>query len=407
MLTSAAARAARPGSRAYKRADGAGLFLEVRPTGTKIWRMRWRDPGGREQLLTIGHFPTVSIDAARAQRDTARAAIAAGVDPRNIADLQFSNFETAARAWHAHRALGWSAAHAGDVLDSLERDVFPAIGASSLDSITRPQVLVMLKRIEERGAIATARRVRQRIEMAFAFARAKGWTSADNPADVGEALANAPAEGRQLALVDLAEIRALLAAVDQLAAAPALKLASRFLALTAVRLAALRGMTWDEVEGLDGPAPLWRVPASRMKLKAVHKLDAARDHLVPLAAAAVAVLRQARNMHRGDANMHGDHFVGAGKMVFPGRDGTAPIGAGAIGELYARAGFAGQHVPHGWRASFSTVMNERRPADRGAIDRALGHQPKGMTKVEKAYNRAQHLDQRRAILEEWAELIAP
>lgn len=398
MLKPAAVRAARPRSRAYRLADGAGLCLEVRPTGAKIWRLRWRDQGGREQLLTIGGFPEISIDAARTRRDQARAAIAAGEDPRSSRNIPICHFEAAARAWHAHRAPGWSAVHARDVLASLEGDVFPAIGAAELDAITPPDVLQLLEAIEARGAIATARRVRQRIEEAFAFASAKGWATIANPAQVGAALANAPAEGRQPAVVDLAEIRALLASVDELAAAPALKLAGRFLALTGVRLAALRGMTWHEVEAHES-GPVWRVPAARMKLKAAHKVDAARDHLVPLAPAAVAILGEVANLHRGDADMQG--------LVFRGRSGDAPIGAGSLNELYGRAGYAGRHCAHGWRAAFSTVMNDRRPEWRGAIDRALGHQAKGMSKVERAYNRAQHLDLRRTILEEWAKIIAP
>ena len=381
MLNHRAATAARPKAHAYRLTDERGLYLDVRPNGSKRWRMRFRDAQGKEQLLTFGLFPAETIDAARARRDAARAAIAAGADPRtHNSHIRICDFEAAARAWHAHRAPGWSPVHAADVLRSLERDVFPAIGASALDGLTRPTVLVLLRAIEARDAIATARRVRQRIEMVCAFARAEGWMTVANPGDVGEGLANTPAEGRQAALVDVA---------------PVVKLASRFLALTAVRLAALRGLTWDEVEDLDGAAPTWRVPAARMKLAAKHKADAARDHLVPLSAEAVSVLREARDLG------------GAGELVFPGRGGTAAIGAGAIGELYARAGFAGRHVPHGWRASFSTVMNERRPADRADIDRALGHTPKGMTKVERAYNRAQLLDLRRSILTEWGALIAP
>jgi integrase len=157
-------------------------------------------------------------------------------------------------------------------------------------------------------------------------------------------------------------------------------------------------MRWSEVEDLDGDAPLWRVPAARMKLGANRKGDAANDHLVPLSAPAISVLRVARAFA---TDVAGD------ALVFPGRRGAdAPIGAGALGELYARAGYAGRHVPHGWRAAFSTVMNERRPGDRTAIDQALGHVPAGMSKVERAYNRAQHLELRRKLLDEWGALIA-
>lgn len=393
MLTSAEVKAARPRACAYKKADGQGLYLHVAPTGTKSFRFRYRDHDGREQTLTFGAVPLVE---ARTLRDAARAAIARGEDPRS-ASAAVTSFESAARAWHAHRASAWSPVHATDVIESLERDVMPAIGASALESITRPMVLDVLERVEARGAIETARRLRQRIEAVFEFARAKGWTSIANPADVREALAAAPASGRQAALVDVVELRALVAGVDALDAAPILRQASRFLALTAVRLAALRGMEWCEVEDLDGDAPIWRVPAARMKLGTAKKRDAANDHIVPLSAAAAAILRAARARTAVPGEPSG--------FVFPGRAGAQPIGAGAIGELYVRAGFGGRHVPHGWRASFSTVMNERRPECRADIDRTLGHVPSDMKKVEIAYNRAKHIVARRALLDEWAEIL--
>jgi integrase len=389
-LTNAAVRGARPQARAYRLADGQGLHLAVLPTGSRCFRMRYRDAGGREQLLSIGQWPAVTLDQARARRDEARAQLARGEDPR--AARGRLTFADAAAAWLEHRAASWSAVHAADVAASLARDALPAIGALPLDSVTRPGVLALVAAVERRGAIETGRRLRQRVEAIFAFARAQGWTSADNPADVGEALAYRGTGGRQAALLEVDELQALTAAVEALPAAPGLKLASRFLALTAVRLGALRGMRWSEVEDLDGPAPIWRVPAARMKLGVSAKLDQAHDHVVPLSPAAVAVLKVALSL-------------GGGELVFAGRGGEAPIGAGALAALYARAGFAGRHVAHGWRASFSTVMNERRPADQAAIDRALGHRVKGMTKVEAAYNRAQHLQLRREILAEWAEVL--
>ena len=401
MLTTAAVRSARPLARAYKRADGAGLYLHVTPAGSKSWRMRYRDADGREQTLTFGLWPEVSIDDARARRDQARARLADGTDPRdrNNEIAKSVEFASVARAWHAHRADGWSPVHAADVLLSLERDAFPASGARALEAITRPMILALLQAVEARGAGETARRLRQRIEAVFDFARAKGWTKVENPADVRQALGHTRSKSRQPALVDVDELVGLRVAVEQLDAAPTLKLASRFLALTAVRLAALRGMRWSEVLDLDEREPVWRVPAARMKLGRALKDDAAQDHVIPLSTAAVAVLRAARAIGgRADP----------AALVFPGRrGGDAPIGAGAIGELYARGGYAGRHVPHGWRASFSTVMNELHPGGRSAIDQALGHKASGMTKVEAAYNRAQHLAARRTLFEEWGALIAP
>lgn len=170
-------------------------------------------------------------------------------------------------------------------------------------------------------------------------------------------------------------------------------LASRFLALTAVRLDAVRGMVWAEVD-LD--ARLWTVPSGRMKLSRAKKGDSRHDHAVPLSAAAIAVLERVSEGGR----------VRAEQLVFPGRGGTEPIGAGAIRELYVRAGFAGRHVPHGWRASFSTILNEEMgPEWRFDIDAALAHAGKG--KVEAAYNRSVQLDRRREVFDRWGELLIP
>ncbi len=396
MLTNAAVKAARPRAAAYKLADASGLHLYVAPTGRKSFRMRFRFVG-REQLLTIGAWPEISLDAARARVAEAREQLARGADPRVCEIAQTSKFEAVGRRWHGHMRRRWTEVHAGDVLASLERDVFPAIGAMPLAAITPPVVLNALRLVEQRGRLETARRVRQRISAVFAFAMSEGLVESDPAAIVGRALMPPGPQRRQPALLELGDVRGLLAAVDQLAAAPVTKLASSFLALTAVRFAAARGARWAEIEDLDGPAPLWRVPAARMKLAAAKKLSSSNDHLVPLSREAVAVLRAARNMHPGDANMHDG-------LVFPGRGGDAPIGEAAIGALYDRAGFGGRHVPHGWRATFATILNERMPEERLAIDAALAHAPKD--KVEAAYNRSEQLGRRRRLFDAWGALIA-
>jgi integrase len=165
-----------------------------------------------------------------------------------------------------------------------------------------------------------------------------------------------------------------------------------------VRLAAVRGAEWDEFEEVDwtgrfvGPLrPTWRVPAARMKLAKAKKADSAHDHLVPLSREAVEVLLAARQI------------AGGSRYTFAGRNG-AQLGEGAIGALYASTRFHGRHVPHGWRATFSTLLNERFPADRALIDRALAHA--GKDKVEAAYNRAEHLGRRRWLFQAWGEMLA-
>ncbi len=398
MLTNAAVKAARPKAAAYKLFDQGGLHLYVAPTGRKSFRMKFR-LGGKEQLLTIGAVPEVSLDAARARCDQAREQLDRGVDPRTSDAAPAGRaraFENVARQWHAHKRRRWTDVHAADVLASLERDVFPAIGAMPIGAVTVPVILHALRGIEERGSLETARRVRQRISAVFAYAMAEDLVDQDPAAIVSRALTPPAPAQHHPALLEIEDARALLAAAELVDVAPVVKFASRFLALTAVRYAAARGARWEEIEDLDGPAPVWRVPAARMKLAAAKKLDAKNDHLVPLSHQAVALMHQVREiMHRDDANLHG--------LIFERAHG-APIGEKAIGALYERAGFAGRHVPHGWRATFSTVMNERgQGADRDVIDRALAHSPKD--KVEAAYNRSEQLQRRRALFQEWADLL--
>lgn len=402
MLTNAAVRSARPKPCAYKLSDGQGLHLYVAPTGLKSWRVRFR-VAGREQLLTIGQFPDVDLTAAREAAAAARDALRAGRDPREERAARVEvdrTFATVARAWHAHWRSSWTDVHASDVITSLERDVFPAIGAIDVDDVGAGDIRDLLRAVEARGAIETAKRLRQRISKVFGYAIANELAEADPSTAVRHALSAAPIAGEQLALVTLDDARELLAATTAAGGPAIVDLASRFLALTAVRQGTLRGMRWDEVEGLDwtgdaiGPAaPVWRVPAARMKLAKAKKGDARFDHLVPLSRQAVEILRTIRA------------FGIDADLVF-GR-----LSESAIGALYRKAGFAGRHVPHGWRATFSTILNERFPAERVTIDRALAHAGKKEAdvnvKVEGAYNRSKQIRARRRLMQIWADLLFP
>lgn len=400
MLTNAALKSARPKARAYKVWDAQGLHLFVAPTGLRAWRVRIR-ADRREAVISLGCWPDVSLDDAREAAGVARGMIIQGATPKAVSakmaerlEQSAITFQQLARDWHEARRDRWTAVHAADVLASLERHVFPAIGEDLATAITTPQLLRLLGRIARTGAAETARRIAQRLSAIYRFARTRSIVDGDPAAGLVRELATGAPVQRQPALEDLGEARALLDAADRARVAPAIRLASRFLALTAVRLAAVRGARWDEIEGVDwstdapAPAALWRIPAVRMKMAVAKKADAANDHLVPLSAAAVAVLRQAR-------------AIGGADLIF--HRGGRPIGEGAIGALYARCGFGGRHVPHGWRATFSTALNDRFPDDRFAIDRALAHVQ--ASAVEAAYNRAQHLDRRRWLFDRWAEIL--
>lgn len=389
MLSNAAVRAARPRSRAYKMFDERGLHLFVAPTGLRAWRLRYRI-AGREKLLSIGQWPDLQLIDARDRAEAARALVAQGVDPSGTKKgaMQICTFDAVARRWHEHHRSHWTSRHAADVLDSLARDIFPELGEMPIGAIGAADILHALRLVEQRGAGETARRIRQRISAVFAFAIAEDLVDRDPSASVGKALKPPAPARRQPAIVDLEQLRELLRACDRAGGVPIVRLASRFLALTAVRMGALLGARWEEFEGLDGTAPIWRVPAARMKLARARKADAENDHLVPLSPQAAATLREIREY----ANLHSP-------------DAVFPIGEAAIGALYSRAGYRGRHVPHGWRASFSTILNERYQGDRAAIDMALAHKPAGMSEVEAAYNRAQLLDRRRELFDAWGAML--
>jgi integrase len=392
MLTNAAVKAARPQSRAYKIYDERGLFLFVTPTGAKSWRFRYQRDR-KEKLLCFGLWPDVQLGDARDRADVARAKLAAGRDPANDAGASSSAeiFETIARAWHADRRERWSETHAADVLASLENNVFSAIGSTPIGAIGASTVLELVQAIERRGAKETARRLRQRLDAIFAYAIVRKLCSSNPAALLAAELAPANAVQKHAALLEVEQLRELLAAAELVDAGATVKRASRFLALTAARIGALRLARWGEIEQLDGPTPVWRIPAAHMKLTKARKADEANAHVVPLSTQAAEILRQMRARAR-------ENGYDAHSPIFP-------IGANAIRDLYVRAGYEGRHVPHGWRASFSTILNEQRRGDKDLIDQALAHVPDD--KVEAAYNRAEHLAARRDLYQRWAELLLP
>lgn len=387
MLTDTAIRRAKAGERAYRLVDGGGLHLFITPAGGKLWRLRYHF-GGREKLLSIGPYPAVTLAEAREAREAARAHLRAGRDPGQQKALAraaavvsaATTFEAVAREWHGLHLARWSARHAADVLGSLEDAVFPTLGKLPIAEIPAPAVLAVLRAIEARPAIETARRVRQRMSAVFGFAIASGRASIDPAAMVAGALAPL-VKGRQPAVVELAEARDVLRAAEAIPAHPVTRLALRLLALAVVRPGELRGARWEELPpGVD----LWKVPALRMKMK--------RDHAVPLARQAREAIEAVRAI------------TGRGPLVFPStRHAHRPMSENAIGYLLNRAGYHSRHVPHGWRATFSTVMNERFPRDREVIDLMLAHVPRG--KVEAAYNRAEHLARRAELAQAWADLL--
>lgn len=404
MLTDTKVRAAKPRAKSYKLADASRLYLLVTPSGGKLWRWNY-EYDGRHKSMAFGAWPLVSLGDARAKRDEAYTTLCEGHDPavkkrlRIEANLEAGRqtFERIARDWHENAKPQWTTVHASDIIRSLERDVFPTIGSLPIAQLSPPLVLAVLREIEARGAIETARRVRQRISAVFVYAIAHGITQNDPAEKLGGVL-KPLRKGRQPAITEIVPLRRMIIAADEDHARPITRLALRFLALTAVRPNEMRGACWDEFEDLNGKEPLWRIPSARMKGDLDRKAAADGDHLVPITPQALAVLKALWPL------------TGNGPLLFPSTRHThRPMSENAVGYLLHRAGYHGHHVPHGFRAAFSTIMNEwaerhGKDHDRKVIDLMLAHVSR--EKVEGAYNRAAYMPRRRELANVWASMLS-
>lgn len=416
-LTDAKVRGAKGTGKAYKLTDGEQLYLHVSPAGGRVWRMNYQfaragQPKAAQKTLTIGPYPAISLKDARDARDVAKALLARGQEPKPDDLFRASapvidkrpTFEKIARDWLALNTKRWSPVHAEDVKVRLENDVFPRLGARAIADITASDVYEVLSPVVDRGAVETAHRICQRISAIFIYAVAKGEATGDPAGKLTIALPKVPKAKPQPAIVDLHAVRQMLVDCEAERCRAATKMAIRFIALTAVRPNELHGARWEEFEDIDGAEPLWRIPAARMKGDKERKAQEDGDHLVPLAPAAVEILRAMVKV-TGDLD-----------LVWPSERHThKPMSENTLRALLIRAGYYQRHVPHGFRAAFSTIMNERYdrvwrseghkgPApDRAIIDLMLAHVPEN--KVEGAYNRADYMERRREIACEWADLL--
>lgn len=398
MLTDQAIKRIVPADKPKKYTDGHGLHLYVSPAGSKTWRYKYLF-GGKEKLLTIGRYPEVSLKEAREHMHDARKLLRTGVDPMaspapktvGTAATPLHTLETVARDWHRLNSSRWSVVHCNDIIHSLERDVFPALGSKGIKEITVPELLSVLRSIETRPAIETAHRVRQRLEAVFTYGIASGICD-NNPAMLlKKALAPKPLAGKQPAVTTLELARSVLQSAINQNAHPVTHAGLIFIALTAVRPNELRFASWEEFRGLDGEEPTWWIPRKRMKATVEGK-NAGDYHLVPLSAHAVDTLKALR------------HLTGNYPYVFPAvRHVHKPMSENALGYLLNRAGWHGKQSAHGFRAVFSTIMNDRFSDDEAIIDLMLAHKPKN--KVSAAYNRALHLNRRRQLALIWSDLI--
>lgn len=404
-LTDVACRKALPRDRDYKLADSGSLYLLVKPTGTRSWRWKFRF-SGKEKQLVLGRYPEMSLAEARLARDGARAQVANGIDPTvlrkqvkaKVRDAELNTFEITARAWHAEQTVMLAPRYAKQILQRLEADIFPEFGTIAIREVTAPMVLAAIRKIEARGAKEMAHRVRLHVSDTFVWAIASGLADGDPAAIVQKALVPRKKQLRP-AVVTIEEARAVLAASEASGSTWwATKLASLLMALTAARPGVVRLAEPAEFEDLDGELPLWRIPAAKMKLTRERKEDVTYEFVIPLSRQAVLVAKAAiaNNLSR--------------RWLFAGYGGGhQPISESTVSKHYRDVGYRDRHVPHGWRATFSTIMNElaaveEREKDREIIDMMLAHVKEG---VEPIYNRAAYMPRRREIAQAWADLLMP
>lgn len=384
-LTDVYVRNLKPQAKAYKKADGGGMYVFVQPDGKKYWRLAYR-LHGKQKTMALGVYPQTTLGEARQKRDAAKKLLDGGVDPvrdrREASDRRqaeaLNTFELVAREWHAAQLARWTPAHAKKILGSLEADVFPSIGSRPVSAVEAPELLAVLRKIENRGALEIVGRVHQRCSAVFRYAVATGRASRDPAADLRGAL-KAPAR-KHYAALSLDDLPDFLKRLGEYDGDAQTRLALRFMALTFVRTGELRGATWDEID-LDNAE--WRVPASRMKMR--------EAHLVPLSRQAVEVLRELHDLNAGQP------------LVFPSRNGRGKVmSENTI--LYAlyRMGYHSRATGHGFRATASTILNEMGFSP-DWIERQLAH--KERNNVRAAYNRAQYLHERRGMMQVWADYL--
>lgn len=383
--------------------DGDGLYLELHPTnGGKYWRVKYRH-GGREKRLALGTYPGVSLKAAREARSAARALLVAGADPgaARKADKQrqqedaaglasAGSFEAVAREWLAQvHAAKVSPGHAERTCIKLERDVFPWLGARPLASVSAPELLQCLRRVEARGAIETAHRIKQACGQVFRYGVAIGACERDPAADLRDALR--PVVVRHYAAItDPQRVGELLRALADYKGHPVTRAALALAPLVFQRPGELRKAEWAE---FDLEAGLWTIPAARMKRDLQGKAAGAA-HLVPLARQAVAILRELQPL-----------TAGRSAFVFPSlRTAQRPMSDNAVLSALRRMGFPRDEMTgHGFRALARTLLAERLGVAEAVIEAQLAHAVRDS--LGRAYNRTEFVEQRRQMMQVWADYL--
>jgi integrase len=405
MLTDAAIRAAKPREKPWKLAGGEGLYLSITPNGSRLWRFKYRY-AGVEKLLSFGGYTPgraghVPLAEARERLADAKKMLRDGIDPSAArkaeqmrrADRESGSFEAVALEWHAKQSGTWSEGYAEKELRQLQNYVLPVVGAKAFRELTSRDLLDALQRIERKGRVETAHRVRRSLGWICRYAVATHRADID----VSSALRGALAPVRRKSFASITEPRRvgeLLRAIRAYEGTTVVRAALALLPLTFVRPGELRAACWEELEfnlvepkdgqPADHPEPQWRIPEGRMKMR--------KPHIVPLSRQAEEALRE----------LHA--VTGPKGLLFPGvRVRQRPISENTINAALRGMGFDKDTMTgHGFRHMASTLLHERGYRSEW-IERQLSHGDRD--KVRASYDYSQHLVQRRRMMQEWADYL--
>ncbi|HDP7131378.1 TPA: tyrosine-type recombinase/integrase [Escherichia coli] len=377
--------AAKPREKAYKLADGAGLYLEVVPSGSRYWRMKYRF-NGKEKRMAFGVYPAVSLAQARALRDEAKKKLAEGIDPsfakkeeKLVRDVQLNNtFQAVALEWHGTKVSRWSEGYASDIIEAFNKDIFPYIGQLPVNDIKPLVLLNVLRRMESRGATEKAKKVRQRCSEVFRYAIVTGRAEYNPAADLTSAMSGH--ESKHYPFLTVEELPDFFKALAGYTGSPLVVLAARLLILTGVRTGELRGAFWSE---FDLEKAVWEIPAERIKMK--------RPHLVPLSTQALEIVQQLKVIS------------GQYPLVFPGRnDPRKTMSEASMNQVFKRIGYTGKVTGHGFRHTMSTILHEE-GFNTAWIETQLAHVDKNA--IRGTYNHALYLEGRREMMQWYADCI--
>ncbi|MDD3288851.1 MAG: tyrosine-type recombinase/integrase [Alphaproteobacteria bacterium] len=387
-LTDKACKNAKGSAKLYRLFDSHGLYLEVTPAGGRYWRWKYRY-FGKERRFAFGVYPEVSLAEVRDKLYHARKLLSEGVDPaqrkkdlKRTAILNMATtFELVAREWYDTMKGTWGERHALNIMRRFEMDIFPEIGARPIKDIVASEVLEMIRKIEKRGALELARRATQMCGQVFRYAIITDRAESDPSSALKGALK--PIKKGHFAAFDVTELPKFLYALNLNNARlyPATINAVKFLMLTFVRTSELVGATWNE---FDLENAEWSIPAERMKMR--------RPHIVPLSKQALAILKAQKETH-----VYGDWVFP--NQVSPRKHMSNCTILGAI----KRLGYKGEMTGHGFRALAMSTIKEKLGYRHEVIDRQLAHAPRN--RVDAAYDRAMFLDDRRIMMQEWADYL--